>query len=207
MTAEERKRVAESIRQAELSTSGEIVCVLARASDDYFFPAAFIVTTGVLVASLIAAILLEDWWFTISLPAFVAAELLAVFSALLVLMLFPSIRIHFVPHPLRHRRAHNNAVTQFLARNIHVTAERTGVLIFVSVEERYAEIIADSGINQHVSQDAWDGIVEELSGHAGRHDFAAAYCSSVGRVGALLAKHFPPKEDDRNELDDRLVVI
>ena len=53
-----------------------IVCVMARASDDYFFPAAFMATVAILVASLLAAIVIEHWWLTIRLPFFAAAELL-----------------------------------------------------------------------------------------------------------------------------------
>jgi putative membrane protein len=199
--------VSAAIRRAERSTSGEIVCVMARSSDDYFFPAAFIATIGILIASLIAAILIEEWWLTIRIPFFVAAQLLAVLSALVVLKSFPAIRIRFVPHHLRHLRAHNNAVTQFLARNIHLTAERTGVLIFLSLEERYAEIIADGGIDLHVTQEDWNGIVEDLIGHASRGETAEGFCVAIDKVGAFLAAHFPPQPNDRNELDDHLVEI
>jgi putative membrane protein len=207
MTPEDHDRVATAIGRAEQTTSGEIVCVMARSSDDYFFPAAFMATAAILICSLIAAIIIEYWWLTIRLPFFVAAELLAVLSALLVLKLFPAIRIRFVPHRLRHLRAHNNAVMQFLGRNIHVTAERTGVLVFLSLEERYAEIIADDGINLHVAQEDWNGIMEELIRHASRGDIAEGFCLSIDRIGAFLAAHFPPRPDDRNELDDHLIEL
>ncbi|HVW55637.1 MAG TPA: TPM domain-containing protein [Rhizobiaceae bacterium] len=207
MTSEDHDRIAAAIRRAEQSTSGEIVCVLARSSDDYFFPAAFIATVGILIGSLIAAVIVEELWLTIRLPFFVVAQMLAILSALAVLKFFPAARIRFVPHRLRHLRAHNKAVTQFLARNIHLTAERTGVLIFLSLEERYAEIVADGGIDLHVAQEDWNGVVEELIGHASRGDIAEGFCASVDKVGAFLAAHFPPRPDDRNELDDHLVEI
>lgn len=207
MTPDDHARVAAAIRHAEQSTSGEIVCVLARTSDDYFFPAAFIATMGILIISLVAAILIEEWWLTIRVPFFVAAQILAVLSALLVLNLFPALRIRFVPHRLRHLRAHNNAVTQFLARNIHLTAERTGVLIFLSLEERYAEIIADGGIDLHVSQEDWNGVIEDLIGHASGGRVAEGFCAAIDKVGVFLAAHFPPRPDDWNELDDHLVEI
>jgi len=46
--------------------------------------------------------------------------------------------------------AHAEAMHQFLAQGIHLTERRTGVLIFASVAERYAEIVADNGINAKV---------------------------------------------------------
>ena len=207
MTPEEHARVAEAVRRAEANTSGEIFCVLARASDSYFFPSAFFVTLAVLVVGLVVAILLELWWFTVGLPEFAALELLGVLAALAVLRAFPALRVHYVPHSVRRRRAHDNAVRQFLARNIHLTHERTGVLLFLSVEERYAEVIADSGINARVEQKDWDRIVSLLVSHAGRDRLADGFCEAVAEVGALLARHFPPRANDRNELDDHLVEI
>jgi putative membrane protein len=207
MTPGEHARVAEAVRRAEEKTSGEIFCVLARASDSYFFPSAFFVTIAVLVVGLIVTFLLHYWWVSIALPEFTALQLLGVLAALLVLWLFPAIRVHCVPHSVRRRRAHDNAVRQFLAHNIHLTGVRTGVLLFLSLEERYAEVIADSGINEHVEQKDWDRIVALLVSHAGKDRLAEGFCEAVAEVGALLAIHFPPQPADRNELDDHLVEI
>jgi putative membrane protein len=207
MTPEEHARVAEAVRRAEEKTSGEIFCVLARASDSYFFPSAFFVTIAVLVVGLIVTFLLHHWWVGIALPEFAALELLGVLAALLVLWVFPGVRVHYVPHSVRRRRAHDNAVRQFLSHNIHLTGERTGVLLFLSMEERYAEVIADNGINERVEQKDWDRIVALLISHAGRDRPAEGFCEAVEEVGALLASHFPPRPDDRNELDDHLVEI
>jgi putative membrane protein len=195
------------VRRAEEKTSGEIFCVLARASDSYFFPSAFFVTIAVLVVGLIVAFLLDYWWLSIGLPEFVMLQFLGVLAALLVLRVFPAIRVHYVPHSVRRRRAHDNAVRQFLAHNIHLTGERTGVLLFLSMEERYAEVIADSGINERVGQEDWDRIVGLLVSHAGKDRLAEGFCEAVEEVGALLALHFPPAPDNRNELDDHLVEI
>jgi putative membrane protein len=207
MTPDDHARVAEAVKRAESSTSGEIFCVLARASDSYFFPSAFFVTLAVLVVGLIVALLLDYWWFTVALPELAALELLGVLAALFVLWVFPALRVHYVPHSLRRRRAHDNAVRQFLAHNIHLTDERTGVLLFLSMEERYAEVIADSGIDEQVGQKDWDRIVGLLVSHASRERLTEGFCEAVAEVGTLLARHFPPRSNDRNELDDHLVEI
>jgi putative membrane protein len=96
---------------------------------------------------------------------------------------------------------------QFLSRNIHLTTARTGVMLFVSLAERYAEIIADSGINSRVSQDTWDGVVTALIAHAKQGRVADGFVEAVGTVGALLAQHFPVGAGDANELDDHVVEI
>jgi putative membrane protein len=207
MTEQDHARIAEAIRNAEESTSGEIYCVVARRSDGYFFSAAMVFTVSILVISLAVAFLMEAWWLTMRLPVFVSAQLLALAAALALVNILPGLRIRLAPRRWQYIRSHENALKQFLARNVHLTAERTGVLIFVSIAERYAEIVADAGIDTKVPQDMWDSIVAGLIDDA-RHDrLADGFVTAVAAVGALLAEHFPVRPDDVNELDDHLVEI
>lgn len=207
MNRNEHQRVTRAIRAAESRTSGEIYCVVARSSDSYFFPAAFAILSCVLILSLAVAFALEYRWLTIRLPWFVAAQLLAGACALLLVWLVPAVRIMLVPRRLRYLRAHDNALKQFLARNVHITTQRTGVLIFVSLAERYAEVVADSGIDQNVPQETWNTIVAKLVEAARTERLADGFVEAVEAVGDLLATHFPVRPDDVNELDDHLVEI
>ncbi len=207
LTEQDHARIAAAIREAEESTAGEIYCVVARRSDGYFFSAAMVLVVSILVISLAVAFLMEAWWLTMRLPVFVSAQLLALAAALGLIYLLPGLRIRLAPRRWQYMRAHDNALKQFLARNVHLTAERTGVLIFVSVAERYAEIVADAGINAKVPQDMWDSIVAGLIDDARRDRLADGFVAAIGAVGALLAEHFPVGPDDINELDDHLVEI
>lgn len=207
LDATQHARIAAAIRTAEAETAGEIYCVVARSSDSYFFPAAFILSAAMLLASLPVALGLEYWWVSIRLPIFVAAQILAPASALLLLWGVPTLRIRLVPRALQYRRAHDNALKQFLARNVHLTTERTGVLIFVSLAEHYAEIVADSGINQHMPQHEWDAILRDLLAHARDGKLSDGFVAAIGAVGEHLATHFPVSTGDVNELDDHLVEI
>ena len=207
ITGDEHARVSRAISDAEAHTSGEIYCVVAQRSSSYFYAASFLVFIALLIVSLGAALLLEARWVTLRLPLFVAAQCLAAASALAVIALFPGFRLLLVPRRFQYLRAHDNAVKQFLARNVHMTQERTGVLVFVSLAEHYAEVIADGGINSRVEQDEWDAIVAELVAHARRDEIAEGFVVAVGMVGKLLQTHFPPKAVNPNELNDHLVEI
>ena len=207
MTPEEHARIGDAVQAAEAETSGEIYGVVARASDSYFFPAAFMVTLGIVVISLLVAYLLDLWWYDLPPMNLVVAQLIAIAWALLVLGFFPAVRIHLVPLRQRYRHAHDNAMKQFLSRNIHLTAARTGVMLFVSLAERYAEVVADAGINSRVPQQTWDGVVAALVVHARRAEVANGFVEAIGVVGALLAEHFPVTSGDVNELDDHVVEI
>ena len=96
---------------------------------------------------------------------------------------------------------------QFFAQGLNRTEHRTGVLIFASEEERYAEIVADAGINQKVPQDVWDNAVNALvtAIKAGRP--ADGFLAAIERCGAVLAVHFPPGALNRDELPDKLLEI
>ncbi|WP_247997151.1 TPM domain-containing protein [Brucella tritici] len=205
--AEDHARIAEAIRKAETETSGEIYAVLARSSDDYFFAAGFVATCGILIASVIAAFLAHWYWFDIRLPMFGLAVLAAFLTAMLVLWFFPAIRMMLVPRRIRYKRAHLNALQQFLARNVHITEHRTGILLFVSMAEHYAEVIADAGIHARVEQDEWNAIVATLIHHASRAQVAEGFVLAIGQARLLLEKHFPAGADNINELDDHLIEL
>ncbi len=147
ITPQDHARITAAIRDAETKTDGEIFCVVARSSGGYFFPAAFTAAVAMLIVSLAVAFVLEARWLSLRLPYFVLAQMLAFACVFALLWALPALRIHLVPRGLRYRSAHDNAVKQFLARNVHVTAARTGVLVFVSLAERYAEVVADAGID------------------------------------------------------------
>jgi putative membrane protein len=200
-------RISAAIREAEAKTTGEIVCVLAGSSDDYFYPAAFVLSLGAMIASLLAGLWIDQTWHTLQFWQFVATEIVAIGGLLLVIWLWPGLRIHFVPRRLRYQRAHRAAVAQFLATNVHATKWRTGVLVLVSMAEHYAEIVADAGINARVPQERWNEIVAHLVGHAAKGEIVAGFEHAVAEAGALLAREFPRGQADPNELADRLVEL
>ncbi len=96
---------------------------------------------------------------------------------------------------------------QFLAHNIHLTQARTGVLIFVSLAERYAEIVADSGIDDRVDQSVWDSAVRGLTQSAADGRLVDGFIQAIGTVVSVLAEHFPVSPGDTDELENRLVEI
>ncbi|MGH6763421.1 MAG: TPM domain-containing protein [Phyllobacterium sp.] len=204
---EDHARISQAIHDAESGTSGEIFAVLARRSDDYFFVAGFVIFCGILLAAIVVALAAHWYWFDISLPVFGLAMLAAFVSAALVLWFFPSLRLALVPRRIRYHRAHLNALQQFMARNVHVTTERTGILLFVSLAEHYAEVVADSGINAKVEQRDWNHIVSLLIDHAAQDRLADGFVAAIEQSGQLLTEHFPVQPDDINELENRLVEL
>lgn len=207
LTKQEREILADKIRAAETHTRGEIYCVVARRSDSYFYPASFMLAIGLLIVSIPLAFWLDRSWLHFTHFAFSIAQIVAFLCLLLLLKLAPNLRITMVPRKLRYRRAHDNAVKQFLAHNVHLTEQRTGILIFVSLAEKYAEIVADTAINEKVPQEEWNQLVARLVAAAGEDRLSEGLADAIDRSGALLVQHFPSGVRNPNELLDHVTII
>jgi putative membrane protein len=111
-----------------------------------------------------------------------------------------------VPRALQRTRAHRAAIEQFVVRGISHTKNRTGVLIFVSLAEHYARIIADEGIAAKVPQSEWQAAIDALTAHMRQNRIADGITAAIARCGDVLAQHAPP-DGSPNELPDRLYVM
>jgi putative membrane protein len=201
LSAQERQQISAAIHAAEAKTSGEIVCVLAQASADA-------TALPILLAALLA---LAFPWAMVAFTAMPVSRILllqlAVFLALAVLFCLPRVRIALVPRAARRAVAHRAAMEQFMIRGVSRKKDRTGVLIFVSLAERYARIIADEGIAARVPQSEWQGAVDALISHMRGGRIADGFIAAIESCGKVLAQHFPRAETGRDELPDRIYVI
>ncbi len=215
----EHERIAAAIRAAEAKTAGEIFAVVARSSDDYRFIPLLWAALATLVGGTLAAFVWPlastalidggEWGGeggTLSAQALAIGQI-AVFVCLALLTLVPAVRLALVPKPIQFARCRRHATEQFLAHNLHVTRERTGVLIFVSMREHFATILADEGIAEHVDDAVWADIVENLIARIVADDLAGGFEAAIMACGAVLAGHVPPAATSENELPDRLVEI
>jgi putative membrane protein len=197
----DKQRISDAIGAAEAKTSGEIFCVIAHQAGDYpLVPVAWAAAAALIVPA--PLIYLTLW------PASVIYLLqLIAFIALAVALSRPGLRIHLVPRRAKHDRAHRLAMRQFFAQGLHNTERRTGVLIFAAVAERYAEIVADAGINAKVTPDVWDQAVAALIAGIKDGRLGDGFVAAVEQCGAVLAAHFPPGALNRDELPNKLVEI
>jgi putative membrane protein len=132
---------------------------------------------------------------------------IVVFLAIALVLSIPNLRFHIVPRRTRHDRAHGEAMRQFSAQGLDKTEHRTGVLIFASVGERYAEIVADAGINGKVTPGVWDDAVNALVTEIKAGRPADGFVAAIEQCGKVLAQHFPPGALKRDETPDKLLEI
>lgn len=200
ISKEDHAAIAAAIRSAEAQTSGQIVCVLMRASSEYFY-------VPILWAALLALI---APWPAIALTQWSVQRIflmqIVVFAVAVLVLSWPPLRIALVPRAVRRARAHRAAIEQFFARGLTHTRDRTGVLIFVSLAERYARIIADEGIARHVSNREWQAAIDALLAHMRDGKIVEGFVAAIERCGAVLAAHAPPTGGP-DELPPRIYVM
>lgn len=86
------------------------------------------------------------------------------------------------------------------------TAERHGVLIYLAVGDRKFAIVGDAGIHRHVGDDYWAGVRDRMATSLRAGQALRAIVDAVEEVGSVLARHFPRRPDDVNELSDDVSV-
>jgi|TARA_B110000977_G_scaffold172791_1_gene225441 putative membrane protein len=198
---QQQAKVQHAIGQAEKNTDAELVTVLAGESDDYYF----IPTMWAALVSLVtpAVLLQTNLW--LSQTDMLWIQLLE-FIALALVFRWQPLKHLLVPKRVKHARASLLAKQQFLSQGLHHTRGETGLLIFVSEAERYAEILADRGINNLVPEGAWDRILQQLLGQIKANNTEAGLIDAIEACGNLLAEHVPSTHD-QDELPNHLVIL
>lgn len=214
-------RVSAAVRAAEAGTSGEIVTIVAERSDPYHDAA---IQYAVLVAFLalgayalfpdfflrLAERVTGGWWIEPSPKQVLGIVWIAValkyLAARLILAWMP-LRLALVPKTTRRRRVRRRAVALFKVGAEARTTGRTGILIYLSLGERMAEIVADEAIHARVPEEAWGDAMAALVAEVREGRLADGLIAAVGQVGTLLAAQLPRAADDANELPDRVVEL
>jgi putative membrane protein len=225
MTEADHQRIAAAVAAAEAKTAGEIYCVLSPGVSDYRETPLAWAAGAALVLPALALVLgfeprmlvtLFGGWdvghgatgstiFT-ALAIYVAMQA-AVFLVAALFVSIPPVRRALTPRSLKAERVHRAAMEQFLAKGLHFTRERTGVLLFASLAEHRAEVIADEGIYKVAPAEVWEEVVALLIAGLKRRDIARGFEAAVARSGEILAQYVPPRADNPNELPDRLVIL
>ena len=109
----------------------------------------------------------------------------------------------------RQRAVHLAAEASFYRLGLHKAGHDNGVLIFVSLEERQAVVLAGPGIAAKVEAKEWDSICKRLVRQAANGDLGAGFETAILASAELLEKHFPHPRGKRPKakLGDRLRIL
>ncbi len=213
-------RVSTAIAEAEAKSDGEIIAIAADQSDSYHDVG---LHYAVLVLFLVLAFFaawphqLELWWTRImgwtaepsqrELLTLLFGLALFKFLVVLFLMKWMPLRLLLTPGSTKTRRVRRRAVMLFKTGGERRTIGRTGILIYLSMGERRAEIIGDEAITAVTTPETWGEAMAALITDVKEGRPGDGIVAAVERIGDVLAQHFPKTSTDTNEIPDKLIQL
>lgn len=205
LTDAEITKISAAVKKAEVGTSGEIVPMIVRRSSVIGHLPFYV---GLIVFSLVSLALLEwsqlwvrSWW---GLP--IAGVFLICFLMGAVLARSMVLQRWLIPAQDREFQVWNRAHAEWAANHLKHTEKRTGILLFVSIMERKAIILADEGIAKYYPESTWQEVIDILSAHLHRKEWSKGFELAVERCGEILRTHLPTQAVNKNEISDRIIV-
>lgn len=221
MTEADHEAITAAVHAAEGGSAGEIVTIVADQSDQYLDIAMWwSVLAGVIglaalalfpafYAGLLAT--LSGGWVIETTVADALELALAVFIvkfvAMRLLMEWKAARLWLTPKRIKAGRVRRRAVRYFKVGAESRTTGRTGILIYLSMAEHVAEIVADEAIHSKVQGEIWGEAMAKLVGHVRNGRIADGMIAAIQDVGLVLTQHLPRANTDVNELPDRLIEL
>ncbi|AKM07835.1 TPM domain-containing protein [Pelagerythrobacter marensis] len=221
LDANGHRTVTDAVAAAELETSGEIVTVIGDRSDEYNDIALLWAIAAAFTAMSVLALfpkfflglidaLMGGWtheWTPGELFGILTAVGLLKFAGVWAIQLWQPLKFALVPGPVKSARVHAKAVKLFKVGAERRTHGRTGVLIYLSMREHRAEIVADQPIAEIVPAEVWGEAMADMLAEIRKGCVAEGMAAGVRDVGKVLSGEFPRAEDDQNELPDRLIEV
>ncbi len=216
-----RQLVSDAVTAAEMRTNGEIVTIITDYSDHYS-DVANLWATILAFAALSAMALfpqfyigLLDWASGGWQHEYRPGEYLGLVLVIMVIkwiimrliMNWMPLRVFLAAKGVKRRRVHKRAVDLFRVGAQGRTIASTGILIYLSMREHRAEIVADEAIASKVAPEVWGDAMIALIGHVREGRPGQGMAEAVKQVGVVLAEHFPKGDDVVNELPDRLIEL
>lgn len=222
---DELNAIRSAIAGAESDTSGEIVPMVVDKSDSYREAEVL----GSVLVSGMAALAIEagfqgyllwtsgsDWTqgrletglalHAISVWTYIPLVFLLFFAVRLVFRRFESLKLLFAGRRRIAEAVRERAIRAFYEKGLYRTRDETGVLIFMSLLEHKVWILGDRGIDRKIPKQAWLALAGELSGGIREGRACEALCSVIASCGEELARHFPRKVDDIDELSNDVLT-
>ena len=206
-TQEEKDRIENAVAALEKESSGEIVVYFGKSSYDYldvrWFVASFFgIVTMVVLLALYYLWLIPGWF---DLPYQIGLIILFMLFGFLSVTFSTRLRVVLVNDKVAQHHVNQRTETIFLEEEIHLTRDRTGILIFISEAEHKVVVMADKGINKVVDQKDWDEVVGLIINGIKNKKIVEGIVEAIESCKKLLLdRGFVVREDDTDELSNEL---
>ena len=206
-SGEEQKIICDAVHSVEGKTSGEIVPMLVAESHDYpLAPIRGGVFIAMAAALLLTAPVASMFWLNSSnMWVFIALFLPIFLGSHLVIKRVHALKRLVLFDDEMDAEVRDSAFAAFFTERLYKTRDANGILIFISLFEHRAWIIADSGISDRIPCEQWEEAVAVITQGIREKKQCQALCRAIEMVGDILEKEFPIRDDDQNELHDLII--
>lgn len=199
--------ISQHVAAAELKTSGEIVpMVVRRSSTIGHVPVILFCVLVLLWLSFDFTVFLETslsgWIYWLANVACVVA----LFAVAILLAKISFVQRNLISKADLVAQVNLRAELEFYEANIFNTKGSTGILLFVSLMEHRAAVLADKAINEKVPSETWQEVCHLLISEIKKGDMETAFAKAIDRCSEILKPHFPVVKADVNELKNHLIL-
>ncbi len=221
VSAADHDLVTAAVAAAEARTSGEIVTVIAAQSNDYDDVALVWASVIAFLAMSVIALfpdfyqglydrLTGGWGHGLTanqwLGVVIAVGVLK-WIAMWLILLWRPLRLWLTPRAILAGRVRARAIDLFKVGAEAKTLGRTGILLYLSLREHRADIVADEAIASKVPAEVWGDAMAALIERVRAGRPGEGMAEAVAHMGVILAEHFPRGSENPNELPDRLIEL
>lgn len=98
------------------------------------------------------------------------------------------------------------ALSVFQKLEMTATEARNGVLIYIAYKDHQCAIIGDEGIHQYVGENFWQAQCTEMTHYFSQKVYTEGVVNIIDNIAQVLAQYFPIQPNDRNELDNEVII-
>ncbi len=201
-TSSEQAEIAAAIKEVEQNTAGEIAVMVVDQSDSY--PEGNILA-GLILGGLLS-ITVTEIYFGDSLTWFMLFFTGFFFCIAWVVNYLPGLKRLFISRSRLTEMVREQAVQAFYEKELYRTRDATAVFFFISLFEHTLWILADKGINSKLSPHELQAYAGDMANGIRQGRAAEILCVEIAKLGQVLAEHFPARDDNVNELPNKVIV-
>ncbi len=198
---DEKESIEKEIKKLEKKSSAELVAVITDFSSSY--------NLLILIFSLVFTFLISliSLYFNANTIMFFEIQLSTFAFFIFLFHNFKKYFLSLLPKKYKYKKASKKAKEEFIKQGLYDTQTKLAIMFFVSIEEKYVEIITDKNVKEKIADSYWQDIVNQFIKDVKKKEFVKGYETAIKSCSEILIKNFPIKENDINELSNEVIEL
>ena len=197
----EKELISKEIENLEKLSSSELVAVVAKRSGNYKLSASMFSVILLFCTSFLYYFFVEET----SIIQLLEIQFVTFIGFYLLFGRFRNFLLFVLPKKYKHKIASQNAHKQFYNLKLNNTKNKQAIMFFVSLDEKFVEIITDEEISKEIPNSHWQMIIDEFIIDIKNNQLLEGYLKAIKACSYILNEKFPKKENDENELSNEVI--